>query len=140
MNGSVGYRALGDFVKRHSRELIETFGIQKHGVPSYSTIRRIVMGVEFDKLAEKFNIWAQNYVDLDMSEWCGMDGKSIRGTVQNYDSCSQNFVSNVSIFASKRGLVLGMDKFESKKESEIQVGQNLISALDIEGSVFSFDS
>jgi predicted transposase YbfD/YdcC len=33
-----------------------------------------------------------------------------------------------------------MDKFESKKESEIQVVQNLISALDIEGGVFSFDS
>jgi hypothetical protein len=61
-----------------------------------------------------------------MSEWCGTDGKSIRGTVQNYNSSSQNFVSIVSIFASKRGLVVGMDKFESKKESEIQVVQNLI--------------
>jgi DDE_Tnp_1-associated len=140
MNGSIGYRALGDFVKRHRQVLTDTFGIQKHGVPSYSTIRRIVMGIDFDRLAEKFNIWAQNYVDLEMSEWCGIDGKSIRGTVENYNSCSQNFVSIVSIFASKRGLVVGMDKFESKKESEIQVVQNLISALDIEGGVFSFDS
>jgi hypothetical protein len=140
MNGSIGYRALGDFVKRHRQVLIDTFGIQKHGVPSYSTIRRIVMGIDFDRLAEKFNIWAQNYVDLEMSEWCGIDGKSIRGTVENYNSCSQNFVSIVSIFASKRGLVVGMDKFESKEESEIQVVQNLISALDIEGGVFSFDS
>ncbi|MBN3993301.1 MAG: hypothetical protein HWQ36_23120, partial [Nostoc sp. NMS2] len=37
---------------------IKKFGIQKHGVPSYSTIRRVVMGVEFDKLAKKFNDWA----------------------------------------------------------------------------------
>lgn len=33
MNGCVGYRALGDFVKRYHRVLIETFNIQKHGVP-----------------------------------------------------------------------------------------------------------
>ncbi|MEJ6484359.1 ISAs1 family transposase [Nostoc punctiforme UO1] len=64
MNGYVGYRGWGDFVKRHSRVLIKKFGIQKHGVPSYSTIRRVVMGVEFDKLAEKFNDWAKNYVEI----------------------------------------------------------------------------
>ena len=48
MSGYVGYRAWGDFVKRHRRVLIDKFGIQKHGVPSYSTIRRILMGVDFD--------------------------------------------------------------------------------------------
>ncbi|WP_373539907.1 transposase family protein [Chamaesiphon sp.] len=45
MNGASGYRACGDFVKRHQQELIETFGISRHGVPSYSTIRRVMMGV-----------------------------------------------------------------------------------------------
>jgi hypothetical protein len=140
MSGYVGYRAWGDFVKRHRRTLIETFGIQKHGVPSYSTIRRVVMGVDFDKLAAKFNDWAQHYIDLEPSEWCGIDGKSIKGTVENYKSCSQNFVSIVSVFASKRGLVLGMEKLENKAESEIQTVQRLIGTLEIKGAVFSFDS
>ncbi|WP_082209751.1 hypothetical protein [Fischerella sp. PCC 9605] len=45
MSGDVGYRAWGDFAHRHRRVLIEMFGIQKHGVPSYSTIRRIVLVV-----------------------------------------------------------------------------------------------
>jgi hypothetical protein len=58
MSGYVGYRAWGDFVKRHRRVLIELFRIQRHGVPSYSTIRRILMGVDFDKLAASFNQWA----------------------------------------------------------------------------------
>jgi len=39
MSGAVGYRAWGDFVKRHRQVLIEKFGLQRHGVPSYSTIR-----------------------------------------------------------------------------------------------------
>jgi hypothetical protein len=140
MSGYVGYRAWGDFVKRHRRVLIDKFGIQKHGVPSYSTIRRILMGVDFDKLAAIFNQWAQNYVDLDASEWCGIDGKSIKGTVQDYKSEYQNFVSIVSVFAQNRGLVLGMDKLENKQASEITTVQNLIAVLDIEGAVFSLDA
>ena len=140
MSGYVGYRAWGDFVKRHRRVLIKTFEIQKHGVPSYSTIRRIVMGVDFDKLATKFNHWAQKYVDLNESEWCSLDGKSIKGTVRDYEKSCQNFVSIVSVFASKRGLVLSMEKFENKENSEIVIVQNLIAALDLKNAVFSFDS
>lgn len=140
MNGYVGYRAWGDFIKRHRQTLIKTFEIQKHGVPSYSTLRRVVMGVDFNKLVEIFNQWAQNYVDIEESEWLSADGKSIKGTVQNYNLSTQNFISIVSVFARKKGLVIGMDKFESKEESEIQVVQNLIATLDIKGVVFSFDS
>jgi hypothetical protein len=98
------------------------------------------MGVDFDTLATVFNQWAQNYVDLNVSEWCGIDGKSIKGTVQDFKSEYQNFVSIVSVFAGKRGLVLGMDKLENKKGSEITTVQNLIAALDIEGAVFSLDA
>lgn len=140
MSGYVGYRAWGDFVKRHRQVLIKKFEIQKHGVPSYSTIRRVVMGVDFDKLATSFNNWARNYVDLDESEWCSVDGKSIKGTVQNYEKSCQNFVSIVSVFASKRGLVVNMEKLENKEESEIAVVQNVIASLDIKDVVFSFDS
>jgi hypothetical protein len=86
MNGYVGYRGWGDFVKRHRQVLIEKFGIQKHGVPSYSTIRRVVMGVDFNKLVEKFHDWAKSYVDLEELEWCAIDGKSIKGTVTNSNS------------------------------------------------------
>ena len=140
MSGYVGYRAWGDFVKRHRRVLISTFEIQKHGVPSYSTIRRILMGVDFENLAATFNQWAQNYVPVDTSEWCGIDGKSIKGTVQDYTSEYQNFVNIVSVFAGKRGLVLGLDKLENKKGSEITTVQNLITALDIKGVVLSLDA
>nr|WP_026736524.1 ISAs1 family transposase [Fischerella sp. PCC 9605] len=140
MSGYVGYRGWGDFAHRHRRALIVAFGIEKHGVPSYSTIRRVVMGVDFEKLVDRFNQWAQDYVDLAESEWFGIDGKSIKGTVIDYEKRCQNFVSIVSIFASKRGLVLGMEKLENKQSSEIQTVQNLIAALEIKGAVFSLDS
>lgn len=47
----------------------------------------------------------------------------------------QNFVSIVSVFAEKRGLVLGLTKLENKKGSEISTVQNLIAVLNIEGVV-----
>ncbi|MEH2464987.1 MAG: ISAs1 family transposase [Nostoc sp.] len=140
MSGYVGYRAWGDFVKRHRRVLIDKFRIEKHGVPSYSTIRRILIGVDFEKLAKIFNQWAQNYVHVDTSEWFGIDGKSIKGTVQDYKSEYQNFVNIVSVFTEKRGLVLSMSKLENKLCSEISTVQNLIALLDIEGVVFSLDA
>lgn len=108
MSGYVGDRGWGDFVKRHRRVLIETFEIQKHGVPSYSTIRRIVMGVDFEQLVTKFNHWAQNYVDLNQYSWCSIDGKSIKETVIDYEKSCQDFVSNRSVFARKRGVVVGI--------------------------------
>jgi hypothetical protein len=52
----------------------------------------------------------------------------------------QNFVSVVSVFAHNRGQVLGLDKLENKKGSEITTVQNLIAALDIQGVVFSLDA
>lgn len=93
-----------------------------------------------DKLAVIFNQWAKNYVDLERSQWCGIDGKSIKGTMQNYKSEYQNFVSIVSVFAQNRGLVIGLDKLNNKDTSEIKTVQNLIATLDIEDTVFSLDA
>jgi hypothetical protein len=96
--------------------------------------------VDFEKLVIIFNHWAKNYVDLDEFDWCGIDGKSIKGTVQNHEKACQNFVSIVSVFAGQRGLVVGMEKFANKQESEIAVVQNLIAVLDIKDAVFSLDA
>ncbi|MEH2260265.1 transposase family protein [Nostoc sp.] len=79
MSAYVGYRAWGDFLKRHRRVLIDKFRIEKHGVPSTSTIRQILIGVDFDILAKIFNQWAQNYVHVDTSEWFGIDGSLFKG-------------------------------------------------------------
>lgn len=98
------------------------------------------MGIDFDKLVTKFNHWAQNYVEIEESEWCRIDGKSIKETVQDYEKSCQNFVSIVTVFASKRGLVVNMEEIQNKEEREIVVVQNLIAALELKNSVFSFDS
>ncbi len=140
MSGCTGYRGLGDFVKRHKQSLIEILEIPKERVPSYSTIRRVMMRVNFEQLTQVFNTWANQYVQLGESEWLATDGKSIKATVTNYSNAYQTFVSIVSMFNSKQGLVVGLQPMNSKQTSEIATVQNLILALDLQRVVLSFDA
>lgn len=140
MSGCVGYRGLGDFVKRHQTSLIETLEIPKDRVPSYSTIRRVMMRVNFEELTQIFNEWASQYVELSELEWLATDGKSIKATVQDYSSSYQRFISVVSMFSSHQGQVVGLQTMDNKQTSEIATVQNLITILDLKGVVFSFDA
>ena len=81
MNGYYGYRALGSFARSQQQELTKHFGICKCRVPSYSTIRIAITGVDWADLMEKFNQWAGQFtVANDESEWLAIDGKSLRYT------------------------------------------------------------
>lgn len=98
------------------------------------------MGIDFADFAQIFNSWAKNYVQIEQSEWLAVDGKSIKGTVSDYASQYQNFVSIVSIFSAKQGMVLSLDKLDNKHTSEITTVQTLLKALDLEGVVLSLDA
>lgn len=140
MSGYLGYRALGDFAKRHREDLVEALKIPKGRVPSYSTIRRVMMGIDFDELAKVFQSWASESVNISAGEWLSIDGKSIRGTVHKSHSPYQNFICVVSVFTNHQGLVLTQDKFENKHGSEISTVQGLIKTLHLEQAVLSMDS
>ncbi|MFN6558749.1 MAG: ISAs1 family transposase [Nostoc sp. ChiSLP01] len=140
MSGCRGYRSLGDFVKRHKHSLVEVLDIPLSRVPSYSTIRRVMMRVNFQVLTQIFNNWANQYVQLSESEWLATDGKSIKSTVTDYSRAYQSFISIVSLFSSKQGLTVELQPMNNKQTSEITTVQNLIAALDLRGVVLSFDA
>jgi DDE_Tnp_1-associated len=125
MSGYWGYRGLGTFVERHRRNLIKTLKIPNARVPSYSTIRRVMIGLDYQVLAIAFNEWASQYSNVRNKQWIALDGKSLKNTVSDYDRSQQNFVSMVSAFSHKRGEVLGLKVMEKKKTSEIVVLQDL---------------
>lgn len=93
MNGEWGYRGIGRFIERHRRELIKTLQIPQARVPSYSTIRRVMMELDFEKVAKVFNQRASQYVSKE--NILAGDGKSLESAVVNYDHKSQDiFRSN----------------------------------------------
>lgn len=51
MSGYWGYRGLGRFIERHRRELIIMFQVSRAEMPSYSTIRRVMMNLDYEQLS-----------------------------------------------------------------------------------------
>ena len=140
MSGYLGYRAIGDFIKRNKESLLEHLQPKKNRLPSFDTVRRIVQGIDFSLVSKQFYRWASQYVTLSRHEWVSIDGKVIGGTVTNANSSNQQFVSLVSLYCSKQKLVIGNQKVLHKKENEITIVQQLIEALELEGVTFSLDA
>jgi nicotinamide riboside kinase len=87
-----------------------------------------------------FNTWAKEQFAPQAGEWVAVDGKSIKGTVQNRSDAFQNFVSVVSAYSHQRRVVLAHKSFENKVQSEIQVVEQLLGELSLTGVVVSMDA
>ena len=140
MSGYLGYRSIGDFIKRNSEALLADLQPKKNRLPSFYTIRRVVQGIDFSLVSKAFHKWAMQYVSLSKQEWVSIDGKAIGGTVTNGNNSHQHFVSLVSLYCSKQQLVIGNAQVLNSKESEIPVVKQLIAALDLEGVTFTLDA
>ena len=140
MSGYWGYRGLGRFVERHRRQLITTLKIPQARVPSYSTIRRVMMSLDYEAVTQVFNEWASQYTHNSQGQWIAIDGKSLKNTVHDCYGKQQNFVMMVSAFTHERGEILGIKVMENKQQSEIVAVQNLLELLDLKGVVFTMDA
>jgi predicted transposase YbfD/YdcC len=140
MSGYYGYRSIGRFIERHRRTLIQQLSIPQARVPSYSAIRRVMMGLNYSEVVKQFNAWAKQYVILPTNEWNSIDGKALKNTVTDYAEAQQNFINLVSAFSHQRGLVLGVQVMENKNKSEIEAVRELLELLDLKGVVFTFDA
>jgi hypothetical protein len=140
LSGCRGYQALEDFGIRHYQALSEKLGLTVNRLPSDTTFRRILHRLDFHLLAQQFGQWASSSFEVEPDEWVAIDGKSIKGTVIEPQTAYQNFVSMVSVYSSRLGVVVATEQFESKKTSELKVVQTLLEALHIEGVVFTLDA
>jgi hypothetical protein len=140
MSGCLGYRALEDFARRHHQALVTSLQLASIRFPSDSTFRRVMMGIDFTDLANVFNNWANDWMPTQAQDWLGVDGKSIKATVSNYDKAYQDFINVVSIFNTRCGAASALQQFHNKESSEIAVVQNLLTTLKLQGVVFTFDS
>lgn len=140
MSGYIGYRPIGDFIKRNRKDLLATLKPRKGRLPSFDIIRQVLIHVDFKDVSEQFHRWAKQYINISKHEWISIDGKAIGGTVTRGLPIDQNFVSLVSLYCSKTKLILGNGQVLNSKESEIPVVKQLITALDLEGVTFTLDA
>jgi hypothetical protein len=141
MMGQLEYRALGDFAKFQQRLFTKHLAIPNYQPPSYSTIRRVMMGVNWLDLIQVFNSWASQLAPLDEeSSWLAIDGKSLKSTVEHYFHNHQNFISIISVFCQDNGLVLHLDRIENKHKSEIHQVHDIAMTSGLSNRVFTLDA
>lgn len=140
MSGYRGYRGLARFMERHQADLSQRLGLRRAALPSYSTIRRLLLEIDFNAVADAFNTWAQAAGLVRGGENCAVDGKSLRNTVRNAHQAEQTFVNIVSVFQLEQGIVVGQAAFDNGERSEIQVVYDLLERLQLSGVTLSLDA
>lgn len=140
MSGAVGYRALGEFVERHQAVLLELMELPHSRLPSYSTIRQVMIRINFASLTNAFNAWAAEQLELQPGEQLAVDGKSIKASVEDYDSRYQDFVNVVSAFCVRQGVVVGLAPMHTQAGSEIDTVRVLLETLKLQDVCFSLDA
>lgn len=140
MSGAQGYRALEDFVERHQRVLLELLELPYKRLPSFSTLRRIMIRLDFVALSAAFNAWAAQTFPTLATEQIATDGKGIKASVIDYDKSYQDFVNLVSAFSVTQGGVVGLAAMRNRQTSEIATVQTLLDHLHLSGVCFSMDA
>ncbi len=139
--GNKGFLAIGDWISSYQYALIDLFKPPKNRLPSYSTIRRALLHLNYAEyscsLARFFEVQPLT------GETIGLDGKVLRGSYQieddNPNSDSHPAIMLVSTYIVERGLIL--DPFEvDAKTNEIKAIPPLIQKLALKGVVFAFDA
>ncbi|MGF1515072.1 MAG: transposase family protein [Elainellaceae cyanobacterium] len=85
MSGCCGYRPLAGFVSRHQPVLLELLGLPHTRLPSLSTLRRIMVRLDFNALSAAFNAWAMESLGKDLKGQLAPDSKSIKASLSDYD-------------------------------------------------------
>ena len=140
MSGCTGYRALESFVERHQSALLELMELPYKRLPSFTTLRRIMIRISFVSLTRAFNAWAAETFTVTEGEQLATDGKSIKASVRDYDKSYQDFVSVVSAFSVSQGVVVGLRSMHNRDTSEITTVQSLLEVLNVQGACFTMDA
>jgi predicted transposase YbfD/YdcC len=136
-----GYRPLADFCEKHWQTLQTMLELPSDSrIPSYSTFRRVIQGVEIEPVVKLFNEWCRNSHTGESGQWLAMDGKSIKCTVTNQTDSKQNFTSTVSAFTHETGEVIALAVSENKQISEIEVVKQVITSLQGQKASFTMDA
>jgi hypothetical protein len=137
MSGYQGYRAIGDFSIRYKKELIKYLELEKGKVPSFPTIRRVLMEVNHKKFGDIFTKWMKHYMKKSNTQWIAVDGKAIKGTKQKEED--KKLAHLVSFFASDSQEILIARKTASKS-NEIPLVQEMMEEFPLQDMIITLDA
>lgn len=139
--GNRGFLAIGDWLKGYKEELISLFAPDKNRLPSYSTIRRVLLQTDYQEYSARL----ANFFEIQplAGEMLAMDGKVLRGSYQletdNPHSQAHSAIRLVTAYIVERGLILEPYQVESKS-NEITALPPMIKQIAVKGVIFAFDA
>lgn len=136
--GYRGNRPLADFAQRYGSEIARLLQVELAAMPSFSTLRRAHLGIDFEALSDAFRGWMQQYINLDEAIYA-IDGKRIRQPISDEDG-KRRFVGLVSVFAQRQGVTVDLAALSTTDNSELKVVQYLMDKLKLEGALLSLDA
>jgi hypothetical protein len=139
--GNRGFLAIGDWLKAYHDELVAVFKPPKGRLPSYSTIRRTLLSLDY----QAYGVRLSRFFGITPlpRETIAVDGKVLRGSYEaiNDDPTidSHPAVMLVSAYIVERGLILDPYEVDSKT-NEIKALPAFIEQMALKGVVFAFDA
>jgi predicted transposase YbfD/YdcC len=114
-----------------------TFLDLKHGIPSHDTFGRVFRRLDPEEFQKRFLQWTTALRIRLTGEVLSVDGKTERGSKDG--TLGLAALEMVSVWASENELVLAQDRIE-EGTNEITVIPELLSLLDLEGTIITIDA
>jgi hypothetical protein len=139
--GNRGFLAMGDWLRAYHDELVALFHPPKDRLPSYSTIRRALLRLDY----REYSACLSRFFGIQplLGETIASDGKVLRGS---YEAISDDpsvdshpAIMLVSAYIVERGLILEPYEVDSKT-NEIKALPAFIKQMVLKGVVFAFDA
>jgi hypothetical protein len=139
--GCRGFLSIGDWIESYRDELIAVFHPPKDRLPSYSTIRRVLLKLDYKSYGACLARFFQ--IEPKAGETVAMDGKTLAGSY-NSDTSATNTVTHpaiqlVTVYLVDRGLILAPEQVD-RKSNEIKALPIIIEQFGQRGVVFAFDA
>lgn len=117
--------------------LLRKYFPYEHGLPSISTLMRVIGLIDKSYMEAWLNHHAQQIVGSLKGELVVFDGKALRGKKKFVDESQNTHILNV--FASKLGIALSQ-KAIPDKGSEIAAINEILDTANLEGATISIDA
>ena len=139
--GNRGFLAIGAWIEAYQSELIELLGVDNKRLPSYSTIRRVVLQLDYYKYAQciaKF-VGIRNLSEENIA--------GVMQTLKQYEQQHQenpNLASHPAIlllcdYLNDQGLIIDPQEIDTKPYG-IKGLPEFIKNMALKGVVFAFDA
>lgn len=139
--GCRGFLSISDWLDSYREELLTLFEPPKNRLPSYSTIRRVLLTLDY----EAYSLCLAKFFEIEPlpGETVALDGKVLRGSylLETPASTAESHpaIQLVTVYVVERGLILPIQPVD-KKSNEITALPPVLKALAHQGVVFAFDA